>query len=379
MSIFSKPTKMKYQFTPFLLAIFILFSCKSAKDFYQEGRFDKALESLDKKAAKGELSRDERNLYVDAFNDWTEAENKKLDTYYASHEYKDWKKGLKSLDGLEDKQNKIKRYKQLKNQELIFIGIDQWRTDFNQVLLTYHQTNIDNYFGLFEQKGDKSNMINAYNQVQDLKKYSKDKLHIDSLQEICLNLGHRYFSVQIKNNTFGNFFEFNNQFENNINLYNDKWSTFSNTGNADTDYEIIISLEDIDQREDASENRQTYSRQVIDRYETQTDTAGNSTEIPIYENISAEVNEVRREYIAQGRAVAVIIWRNDNRRVFSEDYRLDERDGDTKYYLVSGNQDAVPDNINLETFSINNYDYDDLVEEVLERLARAISDDLNNF
>ena len=371
---------MRPHFFLILLSSLLFFSCKSAKELYNEGKYDKVLDSLEKKAAEGKLNREEKSLFIKSFNAWTEEENKKLEQLYSSNEHKNWEKGLKSLNKINDRQSKVKRYGRIDQDKLIYINTDEWKTDFDTILCDYRFDNYEDRFNRYDNNGDKNEVIKAYKEVQKMKEYCKDWRLIDSLEQLCLELGHRNFEVRIDNNSFGVFFQFNRYFEDQIDLFDDKWSSYSTSfPDSLTDYYIRISLERVYDSERSSEFTREYTDRVIDRYETQTDTAGNTTQVPIYVDISARVNEVETEYSIDANAEASIYRAFDNRRVFYETYTEREVERLERNFFVSGDRSAIPSSVRLERNNTFNYDFDDLIEQALEDLADEISRDLNGF
>lgn len=366
----------------FLISI-IISACGGAKALYQKGKYDKVISNLDSKAQRGKLQGDDKEILSKSIEAWAKSKAESLNASMDSDDYKVWKKSLKSLDDIHSRQSQFKNYRQLRQADLPYVDVPAYSREFNGLLFDYYHTGFDKQFERFHQTGDKNEVIDAYTLLSNMKKYTDNRGYIDSLEQICLDLGHRYFRVSIENNTFGNQFTFNTNFQNRISLFNSQWNTYDNSLNpAKVDYDIIVTLTNIDTDFSENSRRQSYSRQIEDGYRTETDTSGNTTQIPIYRTATAEVRETEYRFAAQTRAYLEIFDVQNNRRVVSENVRDEKYDSETFAYLESGEEAAVPSNVRLDrqpgAFGPD-YDYDDLVEDSLEDLADRVEDYIEDF
>lgn len=374
----------KYVVLLISLTILLQFACKSTQKLYEDGKYEKIFSTLASKADKAKLSADERTIFLKAIDDWSKDQAKELNTLLETNEPKDWKSGLSNLEDIAKLQNKFESYPQIRTRDYSKLDVAAFEEEFNIELYKYHQYFFNDFFEKYDATQDKREIIRAYGELEEMRKYNDNRSYHDSLENVCLELGHRNFVVKIDNRTIGNNFEFSTSFLNRIDLRNDKWSSYYKSLNdTEIDYEINIFLTDIREDDRQVDRVQSYSREIQDGYETRVDTSGRSVEVPVYRTVTAQVNEIGFTYIVQAQAKVDIYNKQSRRREYDEYFRDESYDEEVRNYLRSGDNRAVPSSIRLETGSpytnINNYNYSRLIEDVLEKLANAVEYEVRRF
>lgn len=352
-----------------LLFFSMICSCKSPKELLQKGAYDKVLSSLESKAKKGKLSASDKDLFVKSLNGYLNTGKKQLESRFISNEAKDWQEGVDLLNTYAGRQEKYLAYRQILDKDVTAIDVDKWYVAFGEKLFVHHLNKYEIHMADFDQSGDRAHVRKAYYEVENLMDYDDGTLNLDSMSSLCLDLGHREFYVQINNRSFERFnFSY---FENDVNLRNTDWASFTN--NSSAEYQLIISLEEVYKDEVVeSERQRTYTDRVIVGYNTVADTTGTREE-PIYEQVQATVREVRYAYRVDAVAQVWIFEGDDQRPIYDRIFRRNDQDIQEQNFFQSGDRRALPSNLPTDNFNPQNYNFDYLVRDVLRDLGEEVS------
>ena len=158
-----------------------------------------------------------------------------------------------------------------------------------------------------------------------------------------------------------------------------EWDTYNNNlPDSLTDYIVSYGIRYVYTSDNERDSYQTYSREVVESLREETDTLGNVTEIPIYETIEATVKTTTYQYLVQAEAALSIKSLSNNETAFFRTYNDNQQEEITLNFRDSGNEEAIPDNINIETFSIINYDYGSLIDVAFGNLGQQVSSAFQN-
>lgn len=360
---------MKYYFSFALLVIFALSACKTADKLYDAGDYEQVLSKLEGKAKRSNLDRREKSLLIKAANKYFETEQSKVQASSNSNNFKDWKNARQKIKRLKKDEEKISNYPQLRDGDLETNGLDDLAISIDQKLFDYTFDLYDEDIDDYHNSGDRDYAIKASRHVNDLGKYGGSDFLMDSLYEETVILGHRFIAVDFDSDVFYSW-EFRNEFKNEIDLRNDDFNTFTDRVDQTTDYRLIIAAEISDKDEDRDKSQRDYSEQVVDYYETEIDTATNQKiETPVYKTIEATVETVEYVWTVEGRGEYEIYDIKNKQRLDWGTFRARTEEQGFLHFLESGDEDAVPSNIDLETFSFPRYNYDKLIEACFEELA----------
>lgn len=125
-----------------------------------------------------------------------------------------------------------------------------------------------------------------------------------------------------------------------------------------------------------TQERRSFDEQVIVDYQTQTDTAGNQTEVPIYDRVSGQVEIVTSTKTGQWEVDIDVTRYTNNCNIFGNHYER-QAESVVTYYRLSGDQRAIPDSYKGSNRDEHDRD-EDLAEEILDDLVRVIYRDYFN-
>ena len=354
----------------FFLICSLLLNCKSPKELLQKGEYEKVLSSLESKAKKGKLSSSDKDLFVKSLNGYLNTGKKKLETNYRSNDPKDWQNGVELLNKFSNRQEKYLAYRQILDKDVTTIDVDKWFVAYGDKLFDYHHARYNEFMADFESRGDRKDVRKAFYEVESMMDYDDGSLNLDSLHALCLELGHREFYVEINNRSLERFNY--SYFENDINLRNSDWASFTDDRRAD--FSLYITLQEVFTEEFVQSDRQRiYTDRVIVGYDAVVDSTGTRQE-PIYQNVEATVREV--VYVYRVNAVADVLGYegNDTRSNYDRIFRVNEEDQQIQSFLISGDREAVPSNVPLgNTNQQRRYNYDFLIRDALRELAEEVS------
>ncbi len=364
------------QFTFFLVLIFAVSACKSVDKLYQEGNYKQILSKLEGKAKKGNLDRKEKGMLVKAMNKYAEEINREVLESLNSSRPSEWTKAKKKLEKLEDSFDEVNNYSQVRSDDLIPSRIDELYPQLNTKLYNFTIDEYDEDIANYDRTGNRDYAQRAYGHAGRLYNYGGDIETIELLEIQAIDLGHRVTYVDV-DGPIGYGFTFKNYFERELELNNDVFNTFVEFRNlSDIDYRLSIEVDITRADTDRSTRQDRYTDKVVDYYDNVIDTSTNQTnQIPVYKDVEAVVETAEVTRYVEGE-YDYDIWDIRNNRRFDyggERHRIE--DSQIVYTLISGDEDAVPSNIDLSTRSINSRsDYEDLLKE----LYRVLVDDFNN-
>ena len=365
------------QLTFLLILIFALSACKSVDKLYDAGDYEQVLAKLDSKAKKNKLDRREKTLLIRSANKYFDLEQSKVLASSNSNSYKDWKNAKQKIKRLKKDEDKISNYPQVRSSDLKPTKLHELAESVDQKLFDYTLELYHEDIFEYHQTGDRGYAIRASKSVNDLGKYGASDAYMDSLYYEAVDLGHRFIAVDFDSDLF-NSWEYRNNFQNEIDLRNDDFNTFTDRVGEETDYELNIAAEISDKDESRRESYQDYSDKVVDYYETEIDTSTNKEiKTPVYKTIEAEVKTVQYVWSVEGRGIYEIYDVRNRRRFDRGSFSARVEEEGFLHFLESGDKDAVPSNIDLETFSFPNYDYEDLIEACFEELADQFDSNIN--
>jgi len=365
--------------TFFLVLIFALSACKSVDKLYQEGNYKQILSKLEGKAKKGKLDRKEKSLLIKAMNKYGEEINSYALTSLAASKPSDWNKAKKRLFKLDDKIAEVQSYSQIKASDINSSRLDELEPQLNEKLYDYTITQYDAAIANYDRTKDRDYAQKAYAHAEKLYDYNGDPKTIESLSLIAVDLGHRTIYVDV-DGPFGDMFIFDNNFERQLDFDNDLFNTFTEFRVNDSDYDLEIDVEITRRDSDESSRSDRYTKRVIDYYDNVVDTATNSTnEIPVYKDIEAIVETIEIVRYVEGEYEYELRDNRNGRRFDygSERRRIEERE--VIYVLESGDEEAVPSNIQLSNgvFRNERNSYDDMLEELYRELVNDFNSDVN--
>jgi len=136
------------------------------------------------------------------------------------------------------------------------------------------------------------------------------------------------------------------------------------------DCRIELDFARLDVEEHSKERNSTFTKNVLDGYETKTDTSGKKVEIPIYKDVSAQVVITTFTKNVSWRVDLEIVKSTQNCDLREDRFKASAED-QIEVIEVYGDERAVPDeyqNVSNEQLK----DTDDMVEEILDALFRDI-------
>lgn len=353
-----------------------LSSCGSYVKLYDKGNNKAVVRNLKNKALKGNLKKEELAVFEQALQNDLLEELKSLNSNLASAEFEDWKDGFSHLDNLEKKQRNYQNFPQVNLDEFEFIDIAYWDQAFSDKLYTHHISSYSDHYEKYLETNDKNHIIDAFYELEKVAYFEEDNLNTDSLMHVFAKLGKRTFQVKYHDQAFSPW-ELQRL---NANLYlsSHQWSDFF--VESPYDYTVNITLKALDKDDSYSQSQRAYTNEVITGYNAVADpNGGEVVQVPIIEIYTASVNETAFTYRVSTTVEVEIVFNETGQRMAYNSFSENVYDERYEAYLISGDLRAIPQDVNLTNgsaiLSSGSYDYNNMVEEVLQNIGR----DLKNY
>lgn len=138
----------------------------------------------------------------------------------------------------------------------------------------------------------------------------------------------------------------------------------NNIESADCFVELDFSRLDVDERD--SESIQSYTKEIIDGYSTQTDTSGNTIKTPIYKEVTGSVKTILITKTLSWRVDLEIKKSNINCNLKQERFTASVVDK-VEIHEIRGDERAIPSDL-ISNSNEELEDTDDMVDEILNQL-----------
>jgi len=321
----------------------LLVACsKNAVKEFEKGNSLKAYEILYNKAKKGDITRDEKELFKNVITELVREDSIKVFRNIHSTILEEKMEGYSQLKDSKERHQEIiaLRYQMPSYNYYSSELYDSISYDVTKDLYTRAQERLDRTIN----EGNKIHAQNAYTDLERIDDYHVSESYpIDELKRSCIRYGTKYTLVQFENDvSFGS--NYINQYfdEDEIRLTDSRWSKFHFRNDLDVSYDRIaeVVLRNADFDDDTDRSTKNHSKRIITGYETKTDTSGVSTEVPVYGTVTATITteKIRRELEVRGYLNVQEVGKNDDRDNITERYRET-----IEVYSLSGDERALSD------------------------------------
>ena len=347
------------------ILVLFMFSCASPQKSFNKGDYDKAYKLALKNLKKGKKSRKDQTILNKSFEEMLDRERSEYAEYTRSDIIEDWEVAYSSYDDLLDTYEDGKRYLDSGfdiNMEGIYAEIENLRKDIAGSFYELAQMGMEAY----EDTEDKLEAQQAYYLYTKAEEYGSNEANIRERKAYALSEGVVTLLV-IADERWGRTFAYDIDREfRNVEREGDDFLQIQYERNVEADCTIEVEFADIDRRVRDSRSTRTYREEIQDGFETRQDTSGNSTQVPRYITVSADVTTISEQITFEWEARTNIYgdsrYCNDYReRTFRADETLTN-----EIYEINGDTRAVPDG--LRNSRNDNRREEDLIRDLLEEL-----------
>lgn len=357
---------MKY-FQFFVIMIFLA-ACSSPQKMYNNGNYSGALYQLTKKIKKGKAKREDVALAQKSMDKLDQELLAEISQLKSSGKINKLKKAYKKYDNVIEKHRDFGKLVRFDNERVRELEDEKelLRVD----IVDYNMS--EGYLKIAESfdRDDKHYAREAYKNFIEAEKYGADYEELDSLIELSFHRSVLYYAIDINDrNSF--FYGLDN-----VEDFSGDWLVIEETFVCnECDCEIDLDIDRIDIRDYVEESTKTYRKNIQNGTETQTDTSGNTVQVPVYKDITAEV--ITRELIKEARVEANlnVYKRTQSCKISNEFFRI-EVESDGVEYIVTGDERAVPSNaLNIERIPDSDRD---MIEQLYEILYKELENEIRN-
>ncbi len=357
--------------TILLIIISLFVSCASPQKSYKKGNYEKAYSSALKSLNKGDKDRKLKTILNKSFDKLYEQHMGEVDKLAASGYIEDWEESYLNMEQLIAYYNDGKKY--LDND------VDPSMTSVMEQAESLREDLALGFYDLGTEK------MASYERVED--KITAQEAHVFYLK--ALDYGYREKNIMaeiddayaaaiitINVEAFARYdrdfqWEIDRKFDDLENESENYLKITYDGMRMSADCNMEIEFSDFRRYVQESSTTRSFSERVEDGYETQVDTSGRTTRVPIYVTVTGQVDIISEEYTYEWEAYVNTYgdsrYCNFNDRRFRETERLvNER------YRTSGDRRAIPneylndrvDNINEERIA------EDLIDDIYDEIRR---------
>ena len=351
--------------TCIILSLLLIIACASPKKLYEKGKYFKAFDSVLNDIEDGKKERNNLVLLNKSFAKMIDLAREEMNVLEDGYKIKELRDNFKQYEKVDSRYEKGRPYLDDANKEK-YNGFNQEKVQLvedtyleGKDLLTY-----------FEENNRKLDARNAYYHFELVKENSNDYNDIESLLREAREKAIVIYNIDADlDSDFSYQWDVDRRFddlEGEEGFYKIVYDY--SEGSEDCLVELDFSRLDVDEKE--SESKKNYTVEVIDGYETKTDTSGNTIEIPIYKDVSGTVT-IRT-------LTKTVSWRIDiellksNQNCDLKERRFTESVEDKIEVIeIEGDERAIPDEYKNRT-NKKLEDTDDMVDDLLDKLYRDV-------
>ena len=356
---------------PYLLLVLSLtLACKTADKALDSGNYDKAYK-LSMKALKKEKSvKENKSILEKSLKQIIKREQVKITAKTNSKDLNDWDDALSINLDLQEKIENASNY----IGNVYGLEYDQLEKDYhdlrNELSVIYYNLGIEDLDKAIPEN-DKLLAQDAYFHFIKSEDYGNQSSNLDSLKSVSLEAGLLVYVVEA-DASFDYNWEVDRRFRD-IESYSDSFhKVIYDRGSSDADCGIEISFGRIDVYYDEDSQSRTFQESVLVGTETQVDTAGNETEINVYETVEGTVYTLERKKFVRWEARVDIRSYTNNCGLSGNTFQ-ETITSEIEEYQYDGDERAIPDRYRRNARSAEEFrDTDDMAEDLLEELYREI-------
>lgn len=352
--------------------LILCYNCSSPQKYFDKKEYSKAYKkAMQEIIHKNKVTDSNKQIVIQSLEKIIEKEYDRIKQWEAQKEAKYWNKALDEITSLK---NKIEQsnpytdhyfdepYKALTNKEQLIT---------EDAFYFYKNNGIDELDQFYETKQKKAAQ-RAHQYLSTAKNYIDEGIGLDTLIATAYENGivNIYVEAEV---LFGisEEWEVDRMFQNIVDFSGGFINIQYETSMTDIDCEMDIDFRRIDFDEEEDSSDRDYEKEIIVKYETETDTAGNETEIPIYEKVAGEVRTITVTKTGYWEVGVNIISRSNS--CYMSDNRFEaSRSSSIRQYRIRGDERAIPDEY-LDPDREEFEEEDDTIEYLLEELYEQIT------
>ncbi len=323
-----------------ILITLTIAACSSPQKTFNKGNYESAFKQTFKKLKKGKATKEDKAILTRSLNELNKTAIVQADTLGKSPYIEDWEQAYEVYETLVERNEKV--------FELLPDALDVELDFYNNKKEQLGQMLIKEYIIYGQENLEKSHNTGlkkfaqeAYRDFDKAIYYGGDENQLSPMQEEAVELGKVYYNIVLDTR----FHQYEWEIKNEFRKLSYESSTFKDirveepSPNVDCNIEIVF--QDIYFNIEESSDQMDYADRVITGYETVVDTAGRTTEEPIYETVTATVARVT--YYKTARIDAGLYVDAATRNCDFEDRNFSETIQDkAEIRRVYGDERAVP-------------------------------------
>jgi len=353
-----------------------MLSCASPQKHFSKGNYEKAYSSALKELQK-KNDRKLKQILNKSFNEIYKDKSYRIDNLSTRRELKDWEKAFDLYQELITDYDDGRRFLDSKYDTIIDGLIDDNELLALRITDAYEDlayASLDDYHRHF----DKFKAQDANNYFNKIAYYQPEYPAIDSLIDFSFYAG--VINILIDVNIWDHKYQWDvdEKFSQLKNKSRGFLQVFYNTIIPNPDCEVDLNFDNLRIiKSESQTNRETFSKQIQDGYETRTDTSGHTTQVPKYKQIEGYVTTLVTTVDYNWRVNLMVDRYTNycklNTNVFNSNKKITRNS-----YDLNGDLRAIPEHYKTDT-GIENFDADEkqVIRDLIRDLYQKVSSHLN--
>ncbi len=356
------------QFKTLLLALLVLSACSTPQKSFEKRNYDRAFDLALAQLNRSKSVKENTAILRKSLNELIKEGLTEAGQLKRNDSLKDNDRALVTYEKLQDKISDAEPYlgneftSQLEQLQDYALEVQE------ELYQNYLQQGLDKLDEAVQTE-QKQLAQDAYREFEAAKSYTFDNFEADSLMDIALEEGKMYYYVE----TDAPFelmeeWEIDRQFDDVEWLSGGFQQIYYETNRDQADCILEVTFGSIDFDIDEASSSQSFQKQVIDGYNTVTDTSGQTHQEPIYRDIEGTVVKKIRTKTGSWKA-EISVFSGTPNCTLSGTTLWAETESEITEYELQGNTDAIPSEYKggmTPSFE----DEDDMIEEMIEDLYR---------
>jgi len=356
---------MKYRFCILTIFIFALTCCSSPQKLYEKGNYFKAFDSVLKDIEGNKKDRKNLLLLNKSFSKMIDVSRDEMRSLEDGYEVTDLKHNLEQHEEVDKRYVKGRSYINDENDNKYGI----FTVDKNQLLSDAYEEGKD-LLKYYDESKNKTDARNAYYHFELVKKYGNDFQDINNLLSEARELATVIYNIDADlDSDFSYQWEVDRVFDD-LEGESDFVKIVYDDSYESEDCSVVLDFSRLDVDESQKKSSQEFSKEIIDGYTTETDTSGNTTQLPIYKKVYGQVTVVSLTKKVSWSIDFDIVNSSINCDLKHKRFRESVEDRIERYEL-GGDDRAIPSEYKGNQ-NDRIKDTDDMVDELLEALYKKI-------
>ena len=355
-----------------MVVLLLFMSCSSPQKSFDKGDYEKAFSTALKNIQKGKNNRKDKQYLDRSFGEILKQRQASFAQLHDSSFIEDWEAAHQEYEDLLSMYDEGRFYLGEYSIQMETVAADQQRLE-DEIGLNYFDMG-ETAFESYEEDNDKLHAQEAFLFYTKAREYGHVNADLPAKMQQAEEGGIIKVLVSADQRWGYSGWDIDREFDDIERESGGFVEVFYKRNQLEADCHLEVLIDEMDRNVRQSSSRERFSERIQTGTETQRDTSGNSTTVPVYETVTADVDVIREE--VEYRLDARVRVDGDRRYCDYRDRTLYSDDRITiESYNIQGDRRAVPDAYLRAQNNNERIDegevYEELVEDIFDDFRRT--------